>query len=252
MVKTFIVNADDLGISEAVNEAIFGLMDRGLVTSASIIVNGPAFEDAVERSAAFPQASFGIHLNTSEFRPLTAGPARVGLVDDTGSFSSKVGRRRLLGPSAVERIAGEWEAQIGRGHEAGLTISHVDSHRLDHLNPSLLPALWRLRSRTGISRVRPVWSIFPEPQNRLRRQVKRLQRASFAAAGFGCPDGFTDLATLATLGPRNEAFRGITEIMVHPGHPGYEDENRVFDDSVLFAQLRLVTWDAVPLGRGAR
>ena len=54
-----IVNADDLGATVPVNDAIFSLMDRGLVTSATILANGVAFRDAAARLKNYPAAHSG-------------------------------------------------------------------------------------------------------------------------------------------------------------------------------------------------
>lgn len=65
-----IVNADDLGISSEVNDAIFGFIRSGLVTSATMLANGPQITEAAVRVREFPECSFGIHLNLTEFKPL--------------------------------------------------------------------------------------------------------------------------------------------------------------------------------------
>ena len=62
-----IINADDLGKSIEVNEAIFDMMARGSVTSATILANGPKLQNALTRLAHFPHCSFGVHLNADEF-----------------------------------------------------------------------------------------------------------------------------------------------------------------------------------------
>ncbi len=66
-----IINADDLGRSPEANRAIFDLMDRGLVTSATVMANGPYVDEALSRVGHYPRGSFGVHLNLTEFRPLT-------------------------------------------------------------------------------------------------------------------------------------------------------------------------------------
>jgi hypothetical protein len=71
-----IVNADDLGMSREVNDAIFELMSRGRISSATILANAPATRDAARRAQAFPRCSFGVHLNLTQFEPLTGGPGR--------------------------------------------------------------------------------------------------------------------------------------------------------------------------------
>ena len=57
-----IINADDLGKSMKVNDAIFKLMDKNLITSSTIMANGDYVEDAIVRSKKYPNFSFGIHL----------------------------------------------------------------------------------------------------------------------------------------------------------------------------------------------
>src|SRR5262245_2766147 len=65
-----IVNADDLGMSESVNDAIFDGMQRNVITSATMLANGAAVESAVGRLHQFPGYSFGVHLNLTEFEPV--------------------------------------------------------------------------------------------------------------------------------------------------------------------------------------
>ena len=81
-----IVNADDLGESPKVNGAIFGLLDRGLVTSATMIGNAPFVEETCRRVDQYPQCSFGAHLNVTQLNtvgvrmdlaPLNLGVFRV-------------------------------------------------------------------------------------------------------------------------------------------------------------------------------
>jgi chitin disaccharide deacetylase len=76
-----IVNADDLGMSREVNEAIFDLMARGRVTSASLLANAPATEEAIRTIPKFPQCSFGAHLNITEYEPLCRAADLLGLLD---------------------------------------------------------------------------------------------------------------------------------------------------------------------------
>ena len=66
-----IINADDLGSSHYIDSEIFNLMSQGLVTSATLIANGPSVETAVKLARQFPGKSFGVHLNLTAFLPLT-------------------------------------------------------------------------------------------------------------------------------------------------------------------------------------
>src|SRR5436309_2289835 len=70
---TIIVNGDDLGMSESINEAIFQGMERGAITSATMLSNGAAVKHAAQSVHLFPACSFGVHLNLTEFSPLCSG-----------------------------------------------------------------------------------------------------------------------------------------------------------------------------------
>ena len=70
-----IVNADDFGISEAVNRGIVEAHDRGIVTSTSIMATGSAFEHALELARLRPSLGVGVHLVLTEQRPLTGAAA---------------------------------------------------------------------------------------------------------------------------------------------------------------------------------
>ena len=81
-----IINADDLGLSRRVNDRIFNLIETKRITSATLLTNGPEFLDAVARIKAYPHASFGVHLNLTEFPPLTKNPALAPLLNGDGHF----------------------------------------------------------------------------------------------------------------------------------------------------------------------
>jgi len=57
-----IINADDFGISRGVNIGVIETAEAGVVTSASLIVNLPAFADAISRAQSCPDLSLGLHL----------------------------------------------------------------------------------------------------------------------------------------------------------------------------------------------
>jgi predicted glycoside hydrolase/deacetylase ChbG (UPF0249 family) len=69
--KRLIVNADDFGLAESVNRGIIVAHRDGILTSASLLANGSAFDQAIAASRQFPQLSVGVHLNISEGRPVS-------------------------------------------------------------------------------------------------------------------------------------------------------------------------------------
>src|SRR3989338_75698 len=86
MPRRLVVNADDLGLSRAVNAGIAEAHRRGIVTSTSCLVVGPAWEEAVQVLRGLPALGVGVHLAWVEGRPVN-DPARVpSLVDRNGRF----------------------------------------------------------------------------------------------------------------------------------------------------------------------
>ena len=61
--KYAIINADDFGLSPGVNEGIIKAHQDGILTSATILANMPAFEDAVQLAKSYPSLGVGLHLN---------------------------------------------------------------------------------------------------------------------------------------------------------------------------------------------
>ena len=113
-----IVNADDLGASAERNAAIAEAFERGLITSASLLPNGPAFDDAVALVAG---RVVGVHLNLTEGLPLTAPIAR--FCDADGYFRPWRGRELVVALRPRERraVTRELGAQVERCRLAGIS-----------------------------------------------------------------------------------------------------------------------------------
>src|SRR5215510_1621867 len=82
-----IINADDLGASETVNDTVFELMSRKCVTSATLLANGPAITKVVRELVHFPYCSFGIHLNITEYWPISSENGLTPILDERGAFN---------------------------------------------------------------------------------------------------------------------------------------------------------------------
>jgi predicted glycoside hydrolase/deacetylase ChbG (UPF0249 family) len=216
-----IINADDLGADETINNEIFALMSAGLVTSSTMITNAPAFEHAVEGAKRFPNCSFGVHLNLTVFPPLTRSDDLEPILDHDGCLSSKLLfqtpiTRKLRGP-----MYRELAAQVQRALDAGLPVSHFDSHENVHTLPKLFPVLKSVQRKFGIRKVRSTINLLP-PGKRMA-MVRSLKKAVFNLAlrhdyATSSPDGlgdFRDFYAAVKTGqvPR---FRCL-EVMVHPG-----------------------------------
>src|SRR5579863_9711668 len=148
-----IINADDLGASVRVNDFVFGLMERRRVTSATLMMNGPAREDAVAKIGRYQNCSFGVHLNLTEFSPLSAHPGLVPLLDASGRFT-RAALSLPLSSGMREGVFTEWCAQIESARALGVPISHLDSHHHVHTRSDLLGVLRRIQKRFGICKIR--------------------------------------------------------------------------------------------------
>lgn len=234
--RRLIINADDLGADVARNEGIFEAIRAGVVTSASILPNGPALDHAIEgiRAGGFDRVSFGVHLNLSEGRPLASGLSR--LTGPDGRFLGKAGTHRLLmgpGDASIEAdIAREAALQIRRLCDAGVDVTHIDGHQHVHVFPAALRAVAAVAKGLGIRRMR-----IPEETLRfgddtpagLMEEARRFSalgrkaRKVLAGMRIAASDHFRGLALKGRLDPAalvklaGTLPEGTTELMVHPG-----------------------------------
>src|ERR1700691_3545556 len=80
--KRLIVNADDFGLAESVNDGIIAANDFGILTSASLLANGSAFAHAIASSLHFPGLSLRVHLNLSSGAPASDAALVSSLVNE--------------------------------------------------------------------------------------------------------------------------------------------------------------------------
>ena len=231
-----IVNADDLGMSERVNSAIFELIEAGRVTSTTLLTNGPSADAALRQAAKTRGASFGVHLNATQFRPLTDSPALRPLLDGDGLFAGTV-RSSPIDRSLKAALGWEFEAQIEKVRAAGITVSHLDSHHHIHTLPALRKVLADLRKRLGISRVRPTrlhYGSGPVPTFQVRAK-KTAWNLALKASGARCVDVVTDLRSYVDR-PAGKPGQWV-ELMVHPGSDDHREEEEL---------LRAEWWTSLP------
>lgn len=214
------MNADDLGLSAAVNDAVATGLAAGWLTSATVLANGPAFDDAVRVARAFPAASIGVHLNVTEFAPLTAFDA--AWLDEQGHLSS---RSVHLPRALATLVEAEWSAQVARVLDAGLRPSHLDAHQHLHHRPALFGALKAVQRRFGIARVRPRGWLLPLGTPAPVRVRARLGAAWFNARLRHVPPAARGPALTASVTRFREALAAgvrlpdTVELMAHPGNP---------------------------------
>lgn len=221
-----IVNCDDLGVSKPVNDAILELMKERRVTSATLMMNGGAVDDATGRLGQFSHCSFGIHLNATEFAPLSAHPGLGPLLNDQGEFAGNL--RKVPFTAAIrDGVLAEWSAQVERALALGVPISHLDSHHHIHTEPRLFRVLKRVQQRFSIRRIRITRNLFG-----VHESVPVRLRASKAAWNFALRHyvptvttrGFGPFATFYERAEAGIAWQSSIELMVHPGGEGFAAE----------------------------
>jgi len=236
-----IVNADDLGATPMVNDVIFELMGKGKVTSATIIANSPCVEDAWQRLGNHVSCSFGVHLNITEFQPLTDGSGLHQLLDDDGGFAGYDCVRDANRDSELKQgVLSEFLAQIERCQSAGVEISHIDSHHHVHTIPWIFPILKKVQKQFDIRRVRISKNIYsPRDPISTKLRIKKiayntLLRNYFRTSTTGA---FCDFQTFYEYASSRLLGHKKIEVMVHPGLIEYEG-------SVEETELLRTSWES--------
>ncbi|AMC93771.1 hypothetical protein AOC36_07175 [Erysipelothrix larvae] len=140
--KKVIINSDDFGYSRGINWGIMDAHTQGILTSATLMTNMPGFTHAVELAKQAPELGVGIHMVLTCGRPLLN--THKTLVDEHGNFKKQAWFKTE--PFDEEEVYQEWDAQIQKAIDAGITPTHLDSHHHAHTfqnNPEIIERLGR-------------------------------------------------------------------------------------------------------------
>ena len=238
---SLIINADDLGSNTDRDRGILEAFRQGIVTSASLLANGPSFVTAVAqvKEAGLP---IGVHLNLADGSSIT-GQIEC-LTDISGQFPGKYKLRQCLAADACDRAAlrSELAAQIERILNAGLQPDHLDSHQHCQLFPCLTSMITELAKEYGIQAMRtslPAEAAKEDPGEQLGedltlyRQLSQRAHATMLNAGIKTTDGLWGMPMLNRLDTTSlcqlleNLPEGCWELMTHPGYPC--NQGRSFD-----------------------
>lgn len=222
-----IVHADDFGESIEITRGICTAIESGAVTSTTIMANMPGTAYSLQRVAGFSdQASFGVHLNLCEGRPLTMGRTLVG---SHGEFHGKraLFLRAMSGMLSQTEVEAEIRAQIAVVHDAGVRISHVDGHKHLHQLPVVCAAVGRVLPHFGIERVRltRLGSIarIRAPGTLMRELLAVPAARAFRGARLRSPGRVVDVQAIMDPDASADATTllcepgGVVEMFCHPG-----------------------------------
>jgi predicted glycoside hydrolase/deacetylase ChbG (UPF0249 family) len=236
--KLLILHADDLGAAHSVDAASFDALDKGAISSASIMMPTPWVTEVAAYARAHPNADLGLHLTlTSEWETYRWGsisPADKipSLLDSAGTFPNE---EKLVAakakPVEVER---EIRAQIDRALELGIRPTHLDSHMGSlFTTPELIATYVKVAHDHHLPFLALKGSPLAAPQAGLTNRDILLDAVIIASPEVP-RDQWKEfyLKSIAGLKP------GLTEIIVHLGH----------DDS----ELQAVTVNHEPYGSAWR
>ena len=223
-----IVNADDFGISEEVNNAIKLAFERGLIQRTTLMVNMPYAKEAMEmaRECGFAD-SVGIHLNLTAGVPLYEPMKKDSVMCDsegkyTANFARNLKTRFFLSQTTTENIRNELNMQLKKYRELGGTLWHIDSHHHVHTNPSVWGPLKKVMGDYSISSIRLGRNMY-KGGNPLMHLYKRFLNSSITKHCKHSSDYFGSYADYEswTQGMSESELSDFVskydvEIMVHP------------------------------------
>ncbi len=228
--KRLIINADDFGFTSDVNAGIIQAHRDGVLTSTTLMANGAAFDDAVRLARETPSLDVGCHL------VLVQGTSLL-----TGKELPKGPRQLLFALARGFDIYPELRLQIEKILAAGITPTHLDTHKHTHLVPRVFRTLTRLAQEFDIPYVRlpldrtvRIAGVSLGPAENFYRRIAQ-QRGVLLTDNFL---GFrlTGSLTAETFADAILALpEGLTEFMCHPGLLGPElskAETRLKDSRV--------------------
>jgi hypothetical protein len=223
--RLLIINGDDSGMCHTANVATIESMEKGLMTSSTIMVPCPWFGEMAEYARAHPEKDFGLHLcQTSEWRVYRWGPvaprAEVpGLIDPDGYFWHEV--PQVYASAKPEEAYRESRAQVRKALAAGIDVTHLDSHMGTlQLHPAYLDQYLKLAVEFDLP-------VRMASQGTMEKGNAGAVRGTFAAQGIVFPDDFIydDLKDEGKgvkaywMRKISELKPGVTELFIHAGMP---------------------------------
>ncbi|HEX5442734.1 MAG TPA: ChbG/HpnK family deacetylase [Pirellulales bacterium] len=174
-----VLHADDLGLNHSVTRGILEGFEAGVLTSAALLANAPAAEQALDAWQALLEAhragrlastaarrrlgdspgdfDLGVHLNLTQGRPLTGQRFPRQLLNDRGEFlppGQLFSRLIWRGGRCRDAIHAELAMQVELLMAHGLEPTHLNGHQYVELMPVVCELVPRLAADYAITAVR--------------------------------------------------------------------------------------------------
>jgi chitin disaccharide deacetylase len=207
--KRLLVNADDFGFTRDVNAGIIEAHQNGILTAATLMANGGAFDDAVALARANPSLDVGVHFVLTGGQSLLTGkplPASVPALV-RGVYAGEL------------NLYDELAAQAQKVRDAGIVAIHADTHKHTHLLQPVRRALLTVAEDFDIRWIRrPAdfdgTGLLSAVMRRMIAGLSGEARTTDHFAGFGLTGRLETKNLVALLARLPE---GSTELMTHPG-----------------------------------
>jgi len=185
--KRLIVNADDFGQSEGINDGVVEAFERGVVRSASLMVRWPAAAEAARYARAHPGLSMGLHLDLGEW---------------TYRQNQWISSYEVVRKDDHAAVAEEISRQFSKFNELmGRNPTHIDSHQHAH-------------------RAESVYSVVRKIADEIDAPLRLYSDVRYCGAFYGQTNTGTPLLDNITLDALMKLLMnldpGITELCCHP------------------------------------
>lgn len=237
MLKHLIINADDFGLSAEVNQGILECFEEGVVTSTSLLPNGPVFGQAIEaiRQSNIP---VGIHFILTNGEPVMPAERVPSLVDKRGYFWNKWQFTRRVFEKKIrpQEVVKELYAQIRKCVDHGIEFDHFDSHHHVHSLPGIEKYFSQIVAEFGLTACRKIrhTGYFMKPlKSHIIQNTIAVLDSSTHDHQFHSPDQFYGFNLMADENKHDALHHilahirpGIAELMCHPGYASMGDIGR--------------------------
>lgn len=229
--RVVIIHTDDIGMCQASVDAFAEMVDFGLISSGAVMVPCPWFLEAAAFAREHPEADMGVHLTlTSEWETFRWGPLSTrdpasGLMDAQGYFHKS--SEAVWEHADPEAASVELETQIQRALQAGMSLTHIDTHMGSIAHPKFIPGYVQLATMFGLPLMIPRMSaselmasqnVDPETAQMITGMIQSLEEM-----GLPLLDRLSGLELVDATDRLDQAKQalgalqpGITHFIIHP------------------------------------